>query len=110
MKALDIARKLPRHRAPTKRALGELATEILTPLGYDHTYTGFAMVMLNNEYWRDEFAAVPFEKRLFSMPHCLKQAENCTAKMDEVQLHCNSCGLCSLADFDGVGKRLGSTC
>src|SRR4029077_15022708 len=24
-----------------------------------------------------------------------------------VQLHCNSCGLCSLADFDGVGKRLG---
>lgn len=105
--AVDVARKLPRNRPPTKRALGELATEILTPLGYDHTYTGFAMVMLNNEYWRDEYAAVPFEKRLFSMPHCLKQAENCTAKLDEVQLHCNNCGLCSLADFDVVGKRLG---
>ena len=107
LKAVDVARKLPRTRPPTKQSLSELATEILTPLGYDHTYTGFAMVMLNNEYWREEFAAVPFEKRLFSMPHCLKQAENCTAKMDEVQLHCNNCGLCSIADFDGVGKRLG---
>ena len=107
LKAVDVARKLSRNRPPTKQSLSVLAAELLTPLGYDHTYTGFAMVMLNNEYWREEFAAVPFEKRLFSMPHCLKQAENCTAKMDEVQLHCNSCGLCSLADFDGVGKRLG---
>ena len=107
LKAVDIARKLPRNRPPTKQSLSTLAIDILEPLGYDHTYIGFAMVMLNNEYWRDEFAAVPFEKRLFSMPHCLKQAENCTAKMDEVQLHCNNCGLCSIADFDGVGKRLG---
>jgi len=107
LRALDVAQKLPRNRPPSKQVLGDLAKEILDPLGYDHTFTGFAMVMLNNEYWREEFAAVPFEKRLFSMPHCLKQAENCTAKMDEVQLHCNGCGLCSLADFDGVGKRLG---
>lgn len=105
--ALACAMKFSRQRPPTKQALQDAARDLLAPLGYDHTYTGFAMVMLNNEYWRDEFAAVPFEKRLFSMPHCLKQAEKCTAKMDEVQLHCNNCGLCSLADFDQIGKRMG---
>jgi len=102
-----VARKLSRNRPPQKQALQTAAEELLTPLGYDRSYVGFAMVMLNNEYWRDEFAAIPFEKRLFSMPHCLKQAENCTAKLDDVQLHCNNCGLCSLADFDQIGKRMG---
>ncbi|HYF49576.1 MAG TPA: polyprenyl synthetase family protein [Planctomycetota bacterium] len=105
--AAEFASRLPRSRPPTKQQLQELAANLLQPLGFDHTYIGFAMVMLNNEYWRDEFAAVPFEKRLFSMPHCLKQAEKCTAKLDEVQLHCNNCGLCSLADFDQIGKRMG---
>src|SRR5207248_525783 len=56
LRAADVAQKLPRNRPPTKQVLGELATELLQPLGYDHTYTGFAMVMLNNEYWREEFA------------------------------------------------------
>ncbi|MBE7466162.1 MAG: polyprenyl synthetase family protein [Planctomycetes bacterium] len=105
--AARSAHLIPRDRPPTKQRLAELGRDLLGPLGYDDTYLGFAMVMLNNEYWRDQFAAVPFEKRLFSMPHCLKQAENCTAKLDEVQLHCNNCGLCSLADFDQIGKRLG---
>ncbi|MCZ7644247.1 MAG: polyprenyl synthetase family protein [Planctomycetota bacterium] len=105
--ALAMAGDLPRDRPPAKQTLAALGRKLLAPLGYDDTYLGFAMVMLNNEYWREEFAAVPFEKRLFSMPHCLKQAENCTAKLDEVQLHCNNCGLCSLADFDQIGNRLG---
>lgn len=106
-RAAEFARRLPRERPPTKQVLYGLAEELLAGTAYDASYIGFAMVMLNNEYWRDEFAAIPFEKRLFSMPHCLKQAENCTAKLDDVQLHCNGCGLCSLADFDGIGKRLG---
>ena len=105
--AASAARGFPRNRPPNKRALFTAAETLLTPLGYDQTYIGFAMVMINNEYWRDEFAGVPFEKRLFLMPHCLKQAENCTAKMDEVQLHCNNCGLCSIADLNSIGKRMG---
>ena len=106
-KAAEIAARLSRNRPPNKATLFAAAEELLKPLGYDHTYVGFTMVMLNNEYWRDEFAAVPFEKRLFSMPHCLKQAEKCSAKVDEIQLHCNGCGLCSLADFDQIGTRMG---
>lgn len=105
--AVEVAARLPRNRPPNKQVLFAAATELLTPLGYDHTYVGFAMVLINNEYWREEFAGVPFEKRLFLMPHCLKQAENCTAKMDDVQLHCNNCGLCSIADLNQVGNRLG---
>jgi geranylgeranyl pyrophosphate synthase len=105
--AVDVAAKMSRKHSPTRQLLQREAEGLLKPMGYDSTYIGFAMVMLNNEFWREEFAAVPFDKRLFSLPHCLKQAENCTAKMDEIQLHCNSCGLCSLADFDNVGRRLG---
>ena len=106
-KAVEVAAKLSRNRPPNKQALFNAAAELLKPLGYDHTFIGFAMVLINNEYWREEFAAIPFEKRLFLMPHCLKQAENCTAKMDDVQLHCNNCGLCSIADLNNVGKRMG---
>lgn len=105
--AADIAKNFSRKHPPNKAALQKAAEDLLTPLGYGTPYIGFAMVMLNNEYWREEFASIPFEKRLFSMPHCLKQAENCTAKLDDVQLHCNGCGLCSLADFDQIGKRMG---
>ena len=106
-KACEVAAKLSRKRPPDKKTLFHAAEELLKPLGYDQTYIGFAMVLLNNEYWREEFAAIPFEKRLFLMPHCLKQAENCTAKLDDVQLHCNNCGLCSIADLNSVGKRMG---
>jgi geranylgeranyl diphosphate synthase, type II len=105
--AAEIAARLSRKRPPTKQALFASAEELLKPLGYDQTYIGFAMVLINNEYWREEFAGVPFDKRLFLMPHCLKQAENCTAKMDDVQLHCNNCGLCSIADLNTVGNRMG---
>lgn len=106
-KAVEVAGKLSRNRPPNKQTLFHAAEELLKPLGYDQTYIGFAMVLLNNEYWREEFAAIPFEKRLFLMPHCLKQAENCTAKMDDVQLHCNNCGLCSIADLNQIGSRMG---
>ncbi|HYG78120.1 MAG TPA: polyprenyl synthetase family protein [Planctomycetota bacterium] len=106
-KAVEVAARLPRNRPPNKQTLFAAAEELLKPLGYDQTYIGFAMVLLNNEYWREEFAALPFEKRLFLMPHCLKQAENCTAKMDDVQLHCNNCGLCSIADLNQIGSRMG---
>ena len=105
--AADVAGRLSRNRPPNKQTLFGAAAELLKPLGYDHTYIGFTMVLINNEYWREEFAAIPFDKRLFMMPHCLKQAENCTAKMDDVQLHCNNCGLCSIADLNTVGNRMG---
>lgn len=107
LKAAEVAAKLPRNRPPDKKVLFAAAETLLTPLGYDQTYIGFAMVLINNEYWREEFAGIPFEKRLFLMPHCLKQAENCTAKMDDVQLHCNNCGLCSISDLNQIGSRMG---
>lgn len=106
-RAAAVAATISRQRPPNKQSLFEAAETLLKPLGYDQTYIGFAMVLINNEYWREEFAGVPFDKRLFLMPHCLKQADNCTAKMDDVQLHCNNCGLCSIADLNTVGRRLG---
>lgn len=105
--AARIAARLPRQRPPDKLTLCNAAEELLKPLGYGRGFVGFTMVLLNNEYWRDEFAAVPFEKRLFLLPQCLRQADHCPAKVDETQLHCQQCGLCSIAELEGVGKRMG---
>jgi len=105
--AAEAAARLPRNRPPDKQTLSGAAEELLAPLGYGRGFVGFTMVLLNNEYWRNEFAAVPFEKRLFLLPQCLRQAEDCPAKVDETQLHCLECGLCSINELRGEGKRLG---
>ncbi|MGD0089718.1 MAG: DUF116 domain-containing protein [Planctomycetota bacterium] len=106
-RAAEAAARLPRERAPDKQTLYAAAAELLQPLGYDRGFIGFTMVLLNNEYWRREFAAVPFEKRLFLLPQCLRQAEDCPAKVDETQLHCLECGLCSIAELSGEARSMG---
>ena len=106
-RAAEAAARLPRHRPPDKQSLCRAAEELLAPLGLARGFIGFTMVLLNNEYWRDEFASVPFAKRLFLLPQCLRQAEDCPAKVDETQLHCLECGLCSINELSGEARRMG---
>ncbi len=65
------------------------------------------MVCLSNEFWRDQFAAVDFKKRLLLLPHCLKHAEGCPADYDEFGLDCRRCGACVIADFKTRAEELG---
>jgi len=105
--AAAAAARLPRRRPPDKQALRAAAEALLKPLGYDHGYVGFTMVLLNNEYWREQFATVPADKRLLLLPQCLRQAGQCPARIDETQLHCQQCGLCSIADLSAKAKHMG---
>ena len=63
--------------------------------------------LLTNEFWREQVAAIPFNRRLLLLPHCLKNAEGCPADYDEFGLDCRKCGACSVADFKTKAEDLG---
>lgn len=105
--ATEVARGFDRTRPLTKAFLQQQAEQLLSRAGLPEGYTGFTMVCLSNEFWRDQFAAVDFKKRLLLLPHCLKHAEGCPADYDEFGLDCRRCGACVIADFKTKAEDLG---
>jgi len=87
--------------------LGMRATAALAEVGLADTYLDYAVVLVNNESWRDSLASVPFEKRLLLLPKCLREENRCPAPFDEFGLLCKQCGLCSIQDFQAEAERLG---
>src|SRR5213593_5012719 len=65
------------------------------------------MVTISNEFWREQFMATDFKRRLLLLPHCLKHAEGCPADYDEFGLDCRKCGACTIADFKVKAEQLG---
>jgi len=83
------------------------AESLLKKLGLGEQYLGFTLVCVMNEFWREQVAAIPFERRLMLLPHCLKNAEGCPAEYDDLGLNCEKCGACSVADFKTKSEQLG---
>ena len=102
-----LAAKLDRSRGFTRDELRALAEVLLRDLEMGVQYSGFAAVCIANEFWREQVQAVPFNRRLLLLPHCLKHAEGCPAEYDEFGLDCRKCGACSVADFKGKAEDLG---
>ena len=100
-KTVDKSKPLTRESA---RAMSE---SVLQKLGLGEQYLGFTMVMLSNEFWREQVAAIPFNRRLMLLPHCLKNAEGCPADYDEFGLDCKKCGACHVGDFRTKAEELG---
>ncbi len=96
-----------RSKPLTKPVLQAMAESVLTSMGLGEQYLGFTMVVLTNEFWRDQVSAIDFKRRLFLLPHCLKHAEGCPADYDEFGLDCRKCGACSVADFKTKAEDLG---
>ena len=90
-----------------KRELEAHGRTLLDREGLEEKYLGFALVMIGNAFWRRQFLATPFERRLLLLPHCLKHAEGCPADYDEFGLDCEKCGACSIADYKGTAEKLG---
>lgn len=84
-----------------------LARELLSSVGFSERYLGWTMVVLTSEFWRDQVAAIPPQRRLLLLPHCLKHAEGCPADYDEFGLDCRRCGACSIADFRTQAEDMG---
>lgn len=91
----------------TRESTKEMAEAVLKTLGLGESCLGFTMVMLTNEFWREQVAAIPFHRRLMLLPHCLKNAEGCPAEYDELGLDCKKCGACEVGDFRTKAEELG---
>ena len=73
----------------------------------DPKYLDYAGVLLNNEVWRDQLAAVPYDRRLLLLPKCLRVEDKCPAPFDDFGLLCKQCGLCTIQDLQAEAERLG---
>lgn len=102
-----FCKTIDKSKPLTKDSTKEMAEGILSSLGLGETYLGFTMVMLTNEFWREQVAAIPFNRRLMLLPHCLKNAEGCPAEYDELGLDCKKCGACEVGDFRTKAEELG---
>ncbi len=106
-KCAAVAAELDKSMPLAKEDMERLVREILDHSGLTEAYVGWTMVVFATEFWRDQVAAVPPERRLFLLPHCLKHAEGCPADYDEFGLECKECGACSIADFRTIADDMG---
>lgn len=102
-----FCRTIDKAKPLTRDGTREMAEGVLRSLSLGDQYLGFTMVMLSNEFWRDQIAAIPFHRRLLLVPHCLKNAEGCPADYDEFGLDCKKCGACHVGDFRTKAEQLG---
>jgi len=105
--AEKFAETLDRGRNFMKPQLEEWSRQLLGELDLPEKYVGFVAVLIGNFFWKRQFLAIPFEKRLLLLPHCLKHAEGCPADYDEFGLDCETCGACSIADYKVTAEKLG---
>lgn len=87
--------------------LKQHAGQIIRRTGCDEKYRDYIGILVNNEAWRDQLAAIPYERRLLLMPKCLRVEDKCPAPFDEFGLLCKKCGLCSIQDLQDEAERLG---
>src|SRR5437660_9197050 len=83
------------------------ADRILELLKCDPVYRDYVGVLINNEMWREQLAAVPYERRLLLLPKCLRVESKCPAPFDEFGLLCKQCGLCTIQDLQAEAEKLG---
>jgi geranylgeranyl pyrophosphate synthase len=105
--AEEYARTMDKGRAIAKGEMETYSRSLMGQLGLPEKYLGFTMVMLGNFFWKQQFLAIPFERRLLLLPHCLKHAEGCPAEYTEFGLDCERCGACSIADYKVRAEQLG---
>ena len=98
---------IDRNHAFTRDDLEQLGRKFLGQEALPEKFLGFAMVLLGNAFWKRQFMAVPFERRMLLLPHCLKHSEGCPAEYDQFGLDCEKCGACSIADYKVRAEQLG---
>jgi geranylgeranyl pyrophosphate synthase len=98
---------MDKSRPIGKDELEQIARAGLAEAGLPEGYVGWMMVALASAFWESQVAAVPYNRRLLLLPHCLKHAEGCPADYDEFGLDCKRCGACTIADFRTRAEELG---
>lgn len=103
----QVCEMLDKSRPLSKDEMEKLVRQLLAKMELPESYLGWTMVMMASAFWRDQVSAIPPERRLFLLPHCLKHAEGCPADYDQFGLDCKTCGACSIADYRTQAEELG---
>jgi geranylgeranyl diphosphate synthase type II len=74
---------------------------------WEERYRAFIMVCCGNAIWRSVVGAIPFNRRIFLLPQCLRNTTYCKAQQDELGLLCSECGNCSISGFLREAENLG---
>ncbi len=104
---IEAAQQLDKSQPLSKDQMEAAARLLLEKHQQPEGYLGWTMVMLASAFWQSQVASVPYHRRLFLLPHCLKHAEGCPADYDEFGLDCRKCGACAIADFRIKAEDLG---
>jgi len=103
----EVADRIDHDNPLTKDQMEQVARRMLDEADLSEGLLGWTMVNISSAFWRTQLSAVPPERRLFLLPHCLKHAEGCPADYDQFGLNCKQCGACSIADFRSVAEDMG---
>lgn len=103
----QVAATIDRSRPCSREELERLAEDVLAGVNLPRRFLGFAMVAVSNEFWRATYAAIPFRRRLFLLPHCLADRAACKGRYDSIGLHCAGCGRCSIDGLRREAEQLG---
>ena len=106
-RAIELAAGLDKSQPLDRYAIETHSRLILEELGIAEAYLGWAMVAVATAFWRDQVAATPYHRRLLLLPHCLRDAERCPARFNELGLLCRDCGACHLMELRTRAERLG---
>jgi len=72
----------------------------------DEKWVHYTTVQVSNGVYREAFMKVPRGERIVFIPHCLRDARNCVAPIDEEGYHCAKCGRCVIRKItDECDKR-----
>lgn len=98
---------LSRHEPLEAEKTEDLSRGVLRRLEMRDAYLGFTMVAVDNAFWRDQFTAVPYSRRLLMLPHCSHNREKCVGEYDAIGLQCAECGSCVLGELKQEAESLG---
>ncbi len=83
------------------------ANSLIETEKWDERYRAFIMVCCGNAIWRSVVGAIPFNRRIFLLPQCLRNTAFCKAQKDELGLLCGECGNCSISGLLREAENLG---
>ena len=106
-RAFQLASQLDKSRPLAKHKMEAHARAILAELNLPEGYVGWTMVALGTAFWRDQVVSVPTSRRLLLLPHCMRNAQVCSAEYDEFGLRCQDCGGCCLSDLRALARQKG---
>ncbi len=94
---------LPLEKNVTRKRLEELAHSLVD----DDSHLAWTMVLIGSHFWRDRVRAIPHEKRLLLLPHCMRNTARCPAAFTADGLLCENCGKCELGTLKSEAETLG---